>query len=181
MADIYGMLAKRDETALAILKEEYEAYCGMIIRNLLGDEERVEEVLNDLWIMVWRSVPPARPLNWKAWLARCARNLAIDRIRHDEAAGRSAVTVLLDELSECLPDPRQEHLTESSALRDALHGFLESVGPEERQMFLRRYWFGETAERIARELGTTQSRVNGILYRMRKRLRRHLEQEGYTV
>lgn len=178
MDRIYELLSLRQEHGLVLLKREYEAYCAAVLRNLLRDEALVEEVLSDLWIQVWNSVPPVHPENWKAWLARCVRNLAIDRLRREKASGSAAVPMLLDELSEILPDRRQGNMEDAVVLKAALNGFLGELKREERQIFLRRYWFGESAGEIAREFSTTENRVNVMLHRLRKRLRRRLEREG---
>ena len=106
MADIIELLERRDESGLALLKEKYSEYCYSIIYNLLRDHEQVEEALSDVWLRIWNSIPPARPLRLRAYLAKTARNIALDYIKHRSAEKRSGATVLLDELAECIPDPR---------------------------------------------------------------------------
>ena len=66
-------------------------------------------------------------------------------------------------------------------LKDALNRFLRSLKTEERRIFLRRYWYGASIEELAEELGCSQTRVANILLRTRKKLKRYLEKEGFTV
>lgn len=181
MADIIELLERRDERALELLREHYESYCRSIVANLLQDEQQAEEALSDVWIQVWNSIPPARPRHLRAYLAKTARNIAINYIRHDSAAKRSGSTVVLDELAECIPDQRWEDRVQAGEVREMLNSFLRSLPAQERQVFLRRYWFGETVSRIARDFGCSESRITSLLHRLRKRLKKHLEQEGYRV
>ena len=95
--------------------------------------------------------------------------------------GSPGTTVLLDELAECLPDRRWEDKERSREVREALNGFLHKLPEQDRKIFVRRYWFGETVPEIAREYHCSDSRVTSLLHRLRKRLKSHLEQEGITV
>ena len=148
MADIIELLERRDEGALEQLQTHYRDYCRTILLRLLGNEEETEEALSDVWMQVWNAIPPARPRHLKAYLAQTARNIAINRIRRDNTAKRSGTTVLLDELAECLPD--REDREQRFEIREALNGFLHRLPPEERMIFIRRYWCGETVPEIAR-------------------------------
>ena len=179
MADIIELLERRDEAALEQLQTHYRDYCRTILLRLLGNEEEAEEALSDVWMQVWNAIPPARPRHLKAYLAQTARNIAINRIRRDSTAKRSGTTVLLDELAECLPD--REDREQRFEIREALNGFLHRLPREERTIFVRRYWFGETVPEIARTYHYSESKVTSLLHRLRKRLKSHLEQEGIQV
>ena len=181
MADIIELLERRDEGALEQLQTHYRDYCRTILLRLLGNEVEAEEALSDVWMQVWNAIPPARPRHLKAYLAQTARNIAINRIRRDNTAKRSGTTVLLDELAECLPDRSWEDRERSREGREALNSFLHGLPREERTIFVRRYWFGETVPEIARTYHYSESKVTSLLHRLRKRLKSHLEQEGIQV
>ena len=177
MADIIELLERRDEQGLELLKEKYAGFCYAIIYHLLRDHEQTEEALNDVWLRIWNSIPPARPTHLRAYLAKTARNIAIDYIKRDTAQRRSGLTTLLDEISDIVPDCS----VSDGFLKDALNRFLRSLKTEERRIFLRRYWYGASIEELAEELGCSQTRVANILLRTRKKLKRYLEKEGFTV
>jgi RNA polymerase sigma-70 factor (ECF subfamily) len=44
-----------------------------------------------------------------------------------------------------------------------------------------RYFHGESIAGIATRFGTGESKIKSILFRLRKKLRIHLEKEGVTV
>ena len=179
MADIIELLERRSELGLELLKEKYTSYCYSIIYRLLQDHEQTEEALSDVWLQIWNSIPPARPQRLRAYLAKTARNTALHYIRREEAQKRSGVTVLLDELSECLPDPKWER--DTGDLRQLLRDFVSGLEQEERRIFLRRYWYGADIRQIAQEWGCTENRITGILFRTRKKLKKYLEKEGYAL
>lgn len=181
MADILELLERRDEQALELLKERYSDYCYSIIYHLLRNHEETAEALSDVWLQIWNSIPPARPQHIRAYLAKTARNTALHYIKHNNAQKRSGVTVLLDELSECIPDPSWEQNAQSQGLRDCLNRFVAALEAEPQQIFLRRYWYGATVEELAKAFHCSESRITGILFRTRKKLRRYLQKEGYTL
>lgn len=178
MADIIELLERRDEQGLVLLKEKYSDYCYGIIYRLLRDPEQAEEALSDVWLKIWNAIPPARPARLRAYLAKTARNTAIHYIQHNDAQKRSGITVLLDELAECVPDPKWER---GQDLKELLRSFVAGLEPEEQRIFLRRYWYGDTVGELANALHCTESRITGICFRTRKKLRKTLEKEGYKV
>lgn len=177
-AALITLLERREEEALLYLKERYEQECFSIALRLLRSEEEAEECVNDVWMQLWNSIPPTRPENLRCYIAKTVRNTALHRLERQSAQKRSAVLVLLDELSECIPDPLREREAEARELREFLNGFVRSLRREEQQIFLRRYWYGERIDELAVRFGCSESRVNGILFRIRKKLRRELEKEG---
>lgn len=169
--ELVQMLLRREEDALEELQRRYGAYCAAVAGGILADAGEVEQVLNDTWLRAWDSIPPNRPGNLKLYLARIARNLSLNRLDYLHADKRA---VPLRELETVIPD----RYPEEQALKDALERFLRSLKPEHRQMFLRRYWFGDSLPELARRFGTTTPRVNGILSRTRRQLKQFLQQEG---
>ena len=61
----------------------------------------------------------------------------------------------------------------------AIDEFLRSQSPENRILFLRRYWFGDSVKDIARARGMTQGAVSVRLNRLRSKLKDHLYKEGF--
>ena len=178
MADIIELLERRDEQGLALLKEKYSDYCYSIIYHLLRNHEQTEEALSDVWLRIWNSIPPARPARLRAYLARIARNVALDYIKHNSAQKRSGITVMLEELDACIPEPNWD---ERERLRELLRTFVNTLEPEVQRIFLRRYVYGATIEELAKAMHSTENRITGILFRTRKKLRKYLEKEGYEV
>lgn len=175
---IISLLARKDEEALVLLRDRYEVYCLTIARRLLRDEQAAEECVSDVWLAVWRSETVPRDL--RAYLARVTRNIALHYLEREGAQKRSAVTVLLDELAECIPDPLRSREADSTLLRGVMNDFVGALDENERSLFVGRYWYGYTVPELAAMRGWTESRVSACLARQRKKLRKRLEKEGYT-
>ena len=176
--ELIALLQARDEQGLALLQERYGALCAGIMRRLLDGEEDLREAENDLWLQVWNSIPPAQPENLKAYLAKAARNTAIHRLERENAQKRKHVSVLLSELSDCVPDPAADREADAALLREALNGFVRGLPQRERTVFVYRYWYGESISELQIRTGWTQSRLTSLLLRLRRRLKNHLEKEG---
>jgi RNA polymerase sigma-70 factor (ECF subfamily) len=48
-------------------------------------------------------------------------------------------------------------------------------------IFLRRYWYASSAAEIAEEYGMRENSVNVLLHRTRKKLKDHLQKEGFDL
>lgn len=92
------------------------------------------------------------------------------------------MALALDELSACIPSPDStEALVEQQTLVDALDCFLDALKPEQRKIFLRRYWYISSIREISSDLGISESKVKMTLLRTRTALKKHLEREGVTL
>ena len=67
------------------------------------------------------------------------------------------------------------------ALKDALERFLLGLPPEERCVFLQRYWYVCSVQEIAAEHRCGESRIKMMLLRTRAKLKNHLEKEEIGV
>lgn len=178
---IIDLYWKRDETALLESDRKYGAFCRAIARNILAHQEDAEECVNDTWLRAWNAMPPARPSPLRTFLGRITRNLSLDRYRAARAQKRGGgdVELLLDELGQCVPaGDSVEGTFDAKETAKVISRFLEGLPPVQRQLFLRRYWFGDDIGAIARRFAMREGTVKSSLFRLREKLRRVLEEEG---
>ena len=175
----------RSEQAIAESERKYGAHCRAIARNILNRAQDEEECVNDTWLRAWNAMPPQRPAVLRAFFGRLTRNLALDRWRRDRAAkrGGGAPEVALEELRECLsaPEGRPEEEAEAARLGELISRFLRSLPKEDRQLFVRRYWYLDSTGALAGRFGRGEGWVKTRLYRLRRKLRDYLEEEGIRV
>ena len=171
----------RDEKAIREARQAYGGQMTAIALRVLGDSRDAEECVSDSLFRAWNTIPPQQPRDLGAFLSRIVRGLAIDRLRAREADKRGGGEYLLslEELSECVGGA--DTAFEQGALSDAIGNYLRTLSPQARWMFLRRYFWFERVEDIARVGGFTQSKVKSTLSRARKGLREHLEKEGFDL
>ena len=181
---IIELFFARDEGAIEAVQREYGGYCVSIARNILGDRGAAEECVNDGWLKCWQSIPPQRPRSLKSFAGRIVRNLALSALRADTAQKRGGgqAALALDELSEVVSGGETpEGALDRQAFRAALDGFLASLPEKHRNLFLRRYWYLDSTEQLAKRFRMSRTHVTTTLHRLRQKLRSHLEQEGFEV
>ncbi len=151
--------------------------------NILRSPQDSEECVSDTYGRCWDTMPPQRPDCFRAYLGRIVRNLSISRYRASHAQKRHAgAEVLLSELAECVSAPEDvQETVEAGELSTLLARWLESLRPEERALFLRRYWCADSVKDLAGELGLRPNAVTKRLLRLREALRAYLEKEGVRV
>lgn len=173
----------RNEKAIEQTQIKYENYCHAIAENILGDEEDSKECTNDTWLKVWNAIPPLRPDNLKLFIAKITRNLALNKYKERNASKRGAGNIgqVFDELAMCIPDEKcnveSEYLEKE--LSKLINIFLREQPIKRRNFFIRRYFFGESMEEVARRYDVSVGSVMTALSRTRKELKKYLEKEGY--
>ena len=88
---------------------------------------------------------------------------------------------LTQEMELCIPDTQRERQRDGRELGMLLDAFLRTLTPENRVVFLRRYWYVDTIAEIAVRYGLSESAVQMRLSRTRAKLCTYLEKEGIFV
>ena len=92
---------------------------------------------------------------------------------------QSDVTVSFCELEEILTDEAVEG--RQGEIAAAISAFLRLQDAEVRNVFIRKYYFFDSVQAIAKRYGFSQSKVKSMLYHTRKKLKEYLNKEGITV
>ena len=79
--DIIVLFDRRDEQAIAEMQRKYGSYCRTVALNILKNASDAEECLNDVWLKVWNSIPPAAPDDLRNYAGEVTRNTALDMLR----------------------------------------------------------------------------------------------------
>ena len=179
--DIIELYIKRDERAIEETAAKYGAYCRKIAFNILYDVFGAEECVNDTYLRTWNAIPPTIPRIFSSFLAKITRNLAIDKYNFSKVKKRNAISESLDELSEIMGEDSLSEELEISELSAAISRFLSAEKPLSRRIFIKRYFFEEDLQGIAREHGITLTSVKVTLHRQRARLAKFLSEEGFFL
>jgi RNA polymerase sigma-70 factor (ECF subfamily) len=174
----------RNESALVQTRAKYSRYCYHIAYNILQDHEESEEVENDTYLDAWNSIPPHRPENFQAFLAKITRRIALDkyRARIAQKRGGGDTPLSLEELHECIPSHVNiDEALEAHRLADLINGFLHTLPKTERAIFIYRYWYCESTAYISSQFCCTQSKVRTTLHRTRLKLKEYLKKEEIIV
>ena len=175
---IIDLLWRRDESAIAAMTEKFGHRLQRLARNILSSEADAQECVNDTYLAVWNTVPPHRPISLTAYVLRIGKNIAVSRLRTQTAQKRSGYEVALDELSEVVGTNSLEDAISAKELGQAIESFLNTLSKENRILFLRRYWHGDSMEELSKLFHLSQRAVSTRLSRIRQRLKEHLTKEG---
>jgi RNA polymerase sigma-70 factor (ECF subfamily) len=179
---IIDLYFARNERAIKETDVSYGKLCYQIAYNILGNKEDAEECVSDTYHGLWNAIPPERPVNLTAFVCRIARNLSLKRLELLSRQKRSgAVFVSLEELAEILPDESIESSLTDKDIGKRISDFLRSEKADARNVFIRKYYFFDSVEDIARRCGFTESKVKNMLYRTRNRLKEYLIREGIQI
>ena len=181
---ILDLYRARNPDAILQTDRKYGMYCRQISLRILRNKEDAEECVNDTWLKTWNSIPPQCPHHLKAWLGKVTRNLSLDRWEQNRTLKRGGgrTTVLLSELSDCIPSGNSvEQAMNDKALSAAISKWLRSQTPKNRVAFVRRYWYADSLSSVAKRVGLTEGGTKSLLHRLRNSLKTHLEQEGIFV
>ncbi|WP_334243508.1 RNA polymerase sigma factor [Terriglobus sp. ADX1] len=168
-ATLMRSIAARDESALADLYDRHSVPLYSLIRRIVHDEAAAEEILQDVFLHVWKVAPrfdQARG-QLRGWLLVMARNRALSHLRKRQ-------DMQVDDLDVyAIPSTGvQETIAEQNELRAKIHAAIEEMPPELSQLFELAYFEGmthsEIAQRTGQPLGTVKTRLRSGLTSLRR-------------
>ena len=181
--DIVQMYWNRDQAAINCTDNKYGSYLFGIAFNILGNKNDSEECNHDTYLSAWNSIPPQRPRTLKLYLSQIIRNFAIKVYEKNCAKKRvpSELTLSLDEI-DCLCSSQSPEQERSAAeIGRLISEYVSGLDKRQRYAFTSRYYFAESIDRIAKDLGVSASAVYKELSKIRDGLKEHLERNGIYV
>jgi RNA polymerase sigma-70 factor, ECF subfamily len=170
---LIGNMMTGDEAAFSTLYDRYSAMLfGMLVR-ILRDQQAAEEVLQDLFLQLWRSAAQfdAARGSLPAWLMVIGRNRAISRLR-----GRRDREVLEENEGDYANTFASSQNIEDEAVRAQvarnISAAMGQLPVEQRQAVELAYFEGMTQSEIASQtgipLGTVKTRVRTAMQTLRQ-------------
>lgn len=168
-------IADGDRAAFEQLYHATAARLLGVCRRVLPDRSEAEDVLQDVYVAIWRKAPQFSPDKSSAmtWLAAIARHRAIDRLRATPAlATRQAIELAeLESDPEAAPSARAEADSERSQLDHCL-GQLDA---RRRSLIRTAFFDGATYEDLAQRTGSPLGSIKSWIRRGLLQLRACLE------
>lgn len=161
------------ETDLEALLREYGGMMEYIVRTILPEPQEAEDCLAEVRARLVEKLDTYRPEKAKlsTWLTALCRNAAFDRRRALDRAARRTGS-LEEDLPDAAPGPEETLLRRERA--EELDRALATLRERDLRLFYRKYYYLQSTQRIAAELGLTERAVEGRLYRIRRRLQAQL-------
>ena len=134
--------------------------------HMSGSKELAEDLVQETFvkaIMNTETVADLSPGKQRAWLFRTFKNLFFDRYRR---------AVLENEYTK---NWQPEYIEDSGMQEIENAMLLQSIHPQDRAIFLLRYFDGYTAEEISQMMNLQPGTIRSKLSRCRKQLKQNLE------
>lgn len=173
--EILKKLRRGDPAALEALMDRYTPYVSAIAARVLpGQPREWEEIISDVFLAAWDNRRKLQTGRVKGWLAVTTRNRAINRLR----ILRPEELPLEEEVLTLTTDHPQRELEAKEAAR-LVRQALDTLSREDRELFVRRYYYGQTVTKAAEEMGLNESTAKSRLRRGRERLKEYFRKAGY--
>ena len=173
---IIEMFFERSEQGIRELDIKYGTVCHNLCYHIVGSRQNAEECVNDAYLGVWNTIPPARPNPLLSYVLKIVRNISIKIYWRKEAAKRSShYTIALEEIEACIAD--QKNIEEEIEVRELaciIESFLDTLTIENRVIFMRRYWFSDSYKDIAEFVGLSEKNISVRRTRIREKMKQYL-------
>jgi RNA polymerase sigma factor (sigma-70 family) len=171
LAAALARVAAGDRTALKLVYQDTSAKLFGVCVRILGDRREAEDVLQDVYLTVWRRASTfdtsrASPITW---LVAVARNRCIDRLRSTLGARREASLEEAEAVSDPAPDAVSllEDADQQRLLQNCLGELEDRQAGAIRAAFLEGLTYEELAKRAAVPLSTMKSLIRRGLTNLR--------------
>lgn len=173
---IIEMFFERSEQGIRELDIKYGTVCHNLSYHIVGSRQNAEECVNDAYLGVWNTIPPARPNPLLSYVLKIVRNISIKIYWRKEAAKRSGhYTIALEEIEGCIADQKTvEDEIEARELARIIEAFLDTLTAKERVIFMRRYAYADTYADIAKRVGISEKNVSVRLTLIRQKMKQYL-------
>lgn len=171
--ELVSLLKSRDSKAFSYLYDNYSGSLYTIIAQIVVDMEIANDVLQDVFINIWRKIESYDPMKGRlfTWMLNIARNASIDTLR--------SKSYLNSQKNESIPDSgnwnKEGQMASMNIDNIGFRKVLERLKKEHRVLIDLSYFKGYTHEEIAQiedlPLGTVKTRIRNALLQLREYLK----------
>ncbi|RAV11941.1 RNA polymerase sigma factor SigE [Mycolicibacterium sp. GF69] len=174
--------ATGDKTTMPSWDELVRQHADRVYRlayRLAGNQHDAEDLTQETFIRVFRSLQNYQPGTFEGWLHRITTNLFLDMVRR---RGRIRMEALPEDYDRVpADDPNPEQIYHDSRLGPDLQAALDSLPPEFRAAVVLCDIEGLSYEEIGATLGVKLGTVRSRIHRGRQALRDYLANHGDTA
>jgi len=176
--EILALFREHDDQAMEELLRHYGPLMRYIIKPILRDRHDTEDCLADVAMRIWENFDTYDETkgSFAAWVTAITRNTALNIVRQRNRHRTDEI----DENAES-PVPTPEDIVLRREIQRELRQALEMLSQKERTLFYRKYYYLQSTDKIAAEMGLTIRSVEGKLYRIKKKLRKMMGGDGHEI
>jgi len=167
--ELVTSLKNGEQTALAVLYDNYSAAMLGVIYRITDDKEEAEDILQEVFVKIWQKISQYDRSKGKlfTWLINIARNAAIDSTRVKGYNERNKI----QSLDNSVRSINKQYNVSTQVDHIGLRTMVEKMKPEFRVLIDKLYFEGYTQEEAAEELnmplGTVKTRIRAAITELR--------------
>lgn len=162
-----------------MLIDDYYSYIYIVVKNGISiniSQEDMEEIISDTFVAFWKNSKYLRKdLLVKPYLKGIAKNLIKNKYRDNN------INVSIENYENTLVgDFDMDDILESNEKNELIIDTLKTLNKNEYSIFMMYYYEGKSLKEISKKLNLSVGNVKTILHRVRKKIKRNLEDGGYS-
>lgn len=159
--------------------DDFYGYVYIIVKNGVSiciTDEDIEEIVSDVFVAIWKnSTKLSNTMVLKPYLTGIAKNIVKNKYR------KSEINFSISDYEESLVDKCNiEKMAEEKEKEKLIQKTLKNLKSEEYKIFILFYYESKSIKEIAKILKFSTSNVRIILHRVRKKIKKNLENGGYS-
>lgn len=158
--------------------DDFYKYVYIIVKNGVSvsiTDEDIEEIISDVFVAIWKnSNNLLKTTEIKPYLTGIAKNVIRNKYRN------TSLNFSISDYEENITDNYKiEEIAELKEQDRIIQNTLQHLKDKEYTIFIMFYYESKSVKEIAKVLNLSTSNVKTILHRIRKSLKRNLEDGGY--
>ena len=176
--ELLSLMRKGNDESLRELMKKYEHLVRYVVSKVLFDETDVEETVADTFFKVWnaRERIDLSKSSLKSFVCMAASGCAVDKLRRSDRPEQ-------DSFEDCDlgVDVDYENETAKRINMKIIADCISAMRSPDREIFIERYYFRLAVKEIAAKHGLPAKRVENILYRGKKGLKKAMLKGGIIL
>lgn len=168
----------RNSINIEKLINEYYGYVYTIVKNMKSiyiSNEDMEEIISDTFFAIWKNSRKLKEdVYIKPYLAGTVKNIIKNKYRTTNLDFS-----IVDYEEKIIDITSLQKITEENEQNEIIRNTLKKMKKEEYKIFMMFYYENLKIKEIAKKLSISESKVKVILHRIRKQIKRNLENGGY--
>lgn len=170
--ELFERVINRDSKALENLYDRYSPVLYTLVKRIVIDQEKAEEILADIFVIIWKksSMFDINSGNLYSWLINLARNKSLDLLKReksiitDEYTEEYENTFIIPQISTLIPS---NDLDKIFSNRDKIYSAFHNLTEAQQYVLSLAYYDGLTESEIAKKLNipllTVRSKIRVVL------------------
>lgn len=160
--------------------ENYNSYIYTILKNSLSDREDIEEILSDVFMVLWKNYEKIdKNIKVKPYLVGITKNLIRKKYRvlNEKHTITENIETYECEINNYID---VQSLVEQNEKSKIISDTIDNMKQEEKTIFIMFYYKSKKIKEISKELNITEAKIKVILHRLRKVIKKKLKERGYS-